>query len=172
MLYFWSGTEALKQISFILMHCALVQVSEEQSWSTRTGFLSDEIELKHGLQEGIYKAPATGGCSVHGLRPEMLWNNLPSCPRKKCMFCGYPDFSSSCFSLQVCCSCFANLFLSWLSSNHLKHVDWGIDRLLTEFAHVFVRHMICSFILRRCIICEFLNLLEGEGWIFLNNRSV
>lgn len=47
------------------------------------------------------------------------------------------------FALQVCCCGLANLFLSWLSSDCLKRVDWAIDSLCDKFARGFVMHTIC-----------------------------
>lgn len=72
--YFWPRNEALEQISFILVHCALVQISE-QSWSPWPGFLLDENRLKFALQEGTWEFPTIEGCSVHGIRLKLVWNS-------------------------------------------------------------------------------------------------
>lgn len=115
--YFWPRIEALEQISFILVHCDLVQISE-QSWSPWPGFLLDENGLKFALHEGTWEVPTTEGSLVHGIRLELVWSHLLS-PESAWVLRPQQWL----FPLQVCCSCFASLFFSWISSDHLKHVD-------------------------------------------------
>lgn len=130
----------------IFTHCALVQISE-QSCSTWYSFIWKNCSLKRVLWEGIYQVPTMWGYSVHGLRLGLLWPDLPSCPhRENCVFCGYWGLGSNKWY------CFANLFLSCVSSNYLQRADWAIDSLWATFAHGYVRHVICISILRRCII--------------------
>lgn len=77
--YFWPRNEALEQIWFILMHCALAQISE-QSWSPWPVFLLDENGLQFALQESTWGVSTIEGYSVHGIQvrvglksPPLFW---------------------------------------------------------------------------------------------------
>lgn len=111
--YFWPRNEALEQIWFILMHCALAQISE-QSWSPWPVFLLDENGLQFALQEGTWGVSTIEGYSVHGIRLELVWSHLLS---SESVWVLRPQ--QWLFPMQVCCYCFASLFFSWISSDHL-----------------------------------------------------